>query len=629
MAWMNTLYLTYENNVQMAGKADQGQAPLSLIAHMVANAQIEITLNENGNFLHAAPVDKNESKTLIPVTEQSAGRSSGSVAHALCDTLSYIAEDFSDFSPDEKSAQKSREKFQKYISALEAWVHSEYSHPKAKAVYEYARQGKITSDLLHAGQLECSENGKLADKKMNGIPYEKLLVRFRVLSAYDRDAPSGVWEDATLFDSYTKYYLSIQAGRKDICYLTGTKETISVNHPKGILSANYGAKLISANDSAGFTFRGRFTNSDEACAVSYEATQKAHSALTWLAAHQGIAVGKQDKRTFICWNPKGKEVPNLDSVLVLEDDENEPASNTEAQYKKRLSDTFKGYRNQLDNNDDIVVIGLDAATTGRLSVTYYNELKASDFFNRLKKWGETCCWYFTEFTQDNKPYLKLKTPLTRRIVEYAFGTEQGNFVEVNDKVMKEQSQRILHCMIDEQPLPFDIVHALAIKASTPVAYSRGNHERILSVACALIAKYHKDKSKGVELKMTLDYENRDRSYLFGRLLAVAERVERSTFSREDKREPNAIRLQAAFMQHPMQTWYTLEKALLPYYAKLNPGSRIFYKDILSGIIKTLKGTDAGQLNKSLEDTYLIGYYLQRAEFTSRKDTENIEEDENA
>lgn len=73
--------------------------------------------------------------------------------------------------------------------------------------------------------------------------------------------------------------------------------------------------------------------------------------------------------------------------------------------------------------------------------------------------------------------------------------------------MKEQSQRILHCMLDEKPLPRDIVHAAALRASMPQAYSHGNHEQILSTACALISKYYYDKTKGVKFNMQLDDES--------------------------------------------------------------------------------------------------------------------------
>lgn len=57
MAWMNTLYQTYKANEKMAGKTTEG-APLSLVAHMTANAQIEVWVNPDGEFCGARPVEK-------------------------------------------------------------------------------------------------------------------------------------------------------------------------------------------------------------------------------------------------------------------------------------------------------------------------------------------------------------------------------------------------------------------------------------------------------------------------------------------------------------------------------------------------------------------------------------------
>lgn len=621
MAWMNMLYKTYEANAHMAGQTMQG-TPLSPVAHMIANAQIEILLEENGKFAGARAIEKEKAKTIIPVTEASASRARGVAPHALCDTLSYVAGDFGHYLSQKKAAEKAAEKFEKYLSALENWAHSPYSHPKVEAVYAYITKMRMTQDLILSGILECADGGKLLDKKLSGTAYEKALVRFRVLG----NPPDSVWQDESLFSCYTRYYLSSQNDKKDVCYLTGKSSPISINHPKGIIPSSYGAKLISSNDETNFTFRGRFISADEACTIGYEATQKAHHALTWLAARQGVTAGNQDKRTYICWNPHGKKVVNIANPLGLEDD-SAPRPYTEEEYKKRLYKTLSGFRGQLDDNDDIVVIGLDAATTGRLSITYYNELKASDFYDRLTSWGETCCWYFTKFTPERKPYTTVLTPLTKQIVLCAFGTEQGNFLETSDKVMKEQTQRILHCMLDRQPLPQDIVRAVFQRASMPQAYSYGHHEKILSTACALIAKYHNDRAKGVKIQMTLDYENTDRSYLFGRLLAVLEKAERSTFSRDETREPNAIRLQSAYINHPMSTWRTLDTALNPYFQRMKLGSRNFYKNLISEIVEKLDTDEQDILNRPLEDLYLIGYYLQRAELNRYlpKDENNKEE----
>ena len=99
MSWMSQLYKTYERNI---GKGQQDDVPLTPVAHMNAKAQVEITLNREGEFVDANVVDKKDSVTLIPVTESSSGRSSGVAPHALCDMLPYIAGDFPEYCEDEK-----------------------------------------------------------------------------------------------------------------------------------------------------------------------------------------------------------------------------------------------------------------------------------------------------------------------------------------------------------------------------------------------------------------------------------------------------------------------------------------------------------------------------------------------
>lgn len=625
MSWMSLLYQTYENNKAMAGKSGQ-KVPLSVVAHMVANTQIEITLDLKGNFLNAREVSKEDAKTLIPVTESSQGRASGIAPHALCDTLSYIAGDYKDYTVTEKEAKKSEDKFEAYIKALSKWNESSYSHPKVRAIYNYIEKRCMISDLVKCGVIILDKDMKFSVGKISGQPYEKAMVRFIVITG-ELEQSQRTWDDETLLNSYTNYYLSSQEGMKDICYLTGLYGKISTNHPKGIVSFNYGAKLISANDTSNFVFRGRFTSAMEACTVSYEATQKAHNALTWLVAMQGLSIGNKEKRTYICWNPGGKKIPILDDSFGFEEDE-DGGIYTEPEYKVHLQKALKGYTDQLENNDDIVIMGLDAATTGRLSITYFNELKASDYLKRLEDWGSSCNWYFTEFTQAKKPYNTVKTPTVRQIVSYAFGTEQGAFIEVNDKILKEQSQRIYYCMLDSQPLPGDIIHAIVQKASTPMAYSYGNHERVLSTACALVKKFHNDKKKG-SINMELDCKNHNRSYLFGRLLAIAEKVEKITYKGEETRTTNAIRLQAAFVNHPMRTWSVLESALIPYYQKVKPGTAEFFKRQVEDIFDMFQEKDQSILNKSLDETYLIGYYAQRKALrseASKKEEDRLEGD---
>ena len=634
MSWMEQLYKTYENNI---GKSQQDNSvTLTPLAHMDANAQIEVLLDAEGNFCGAHVIDKKDAVTLIPVTEDSAGRSSGIAPHALSDTLSYIAGDFEKYCKGEKLKKTVVDKYQCYMRQLKAWYESEYTHPKVSAIYKYIDKKNLISDLIKSGIVTLSDEETFDDKKISGQPYEKAIVRFRV---YDDNISNSTWEDTTLINAYTNYLMSVQDGKDDRCYLTGEMQIRTENHPKGIIAANYGAKLVSANDTQGFVYRGRFRNSEEAYSLSYETSQKIHSALTWLAKRQGVSIGTTDKRTFICWNPEGKETPDILNPLELDEEDMfnplgldlNSKDDTEEEYidisyKKKLFKTLQGYRDQFADTDNIVIMGLDAATTGRLSITYYNELSASDFLNRIMYWGETCNWLYLKFTEQKQPYYKLETPIFRKIAQCAFGRQQGKFIELNDKVLKEQVQRLMKCMLDNQPMPRDIVSALVNRASMPMAYSRTNRETLLATTCAIIMKYYIDKGimKGEMDEMKLNLENRDRSYLFGRLLAVLEKVERSTYEKGDSREPNAIRLQSAYVNHPLKTWKILEDALKPYFQKLKPGSREYYKRLISEITEQFCEEDPALLNQELKETYLLGYYLQRSELNKKKDEQKEE-----
>ena len=125
--------------------------------------------------------------------------------------------------------------------------------------------------------------------------------------------------------------------------------------------------------------------------------------------------------------------------------------------------------------------------------------------------------------------------------------------------------------------------------------------------------------------MALEPERKDRSYQFGRLLAIMEKVERDTYGTGESREPNAIRLQSVFCQRPMDTAYNLEKQLeRAYFPRLNPGSRIWYKNLMSGIMEIISDFP-GEENKPLDSTYLLGYYLQRSALYAKKNDNEVEE----
>ena len=587
MGLLQAGYRTYESRRALAGVPVEGEETLTPVSHMVQNVQIEITLGSDGAFQDAKAVPKENGKTIIPVTEESAGRVGvNDRAHPLTDKLQYLA-------------AFGGTKYAAYLSQLTAWDASPHSHPKVQAVLRYIKGGGILADLETAGLLTVAE---------------KCLVRWRVLSA-PPGSPAACFEDASLFAAFSDYYDSLRAGmEQDLCMLSGEMDTAAASHPKGVVAANFNAKLISANDSSGFTYRGRFTTADQAGVVGYTASQKAHSGLRWAAANDGVIMGG---RTFLWWNPEGKTLPRFDCFGLEPEDGAPEEKATFASYKDKLLKTLGGYRQALSYDDQVMVAALDAATTGRLSVTYYNELGAADFLDRLEEWYATCCW--------DSRYYGVQSPPIKQIALYAFGVQRGNFVEADDRVLREQVQRLLPCIVDRRPIPADLVRALAGRASLPLAYSPGNRERLLCIACAVIRKYRNDKKNKEEWTLALDENNPDRSYLFGRLLAVAEHVERSAFDAGEGREPNAVRIQSVFSQRPLYAWRILEEALRPYYQRLAPGLRQYYRNLTDGITERLESTNA-ELNKKLDDVYILGYYHQRAALRKKKETNKTTEE---
>lgn len=178
------------------------------------------------------------------------------------------------------------------------------------------------------------------------------MVRWRVVGLDDGEK-EACWADQSLFRAFIDCYRAKteDQGQK-LCMISGTLSRSAVQHPKGIAPVCGGnAKLISSNDSSGFTYRGRFAEDWQAATVSYEASQKAHSALRWLAANQGTQIGG---RVFLCWNPQGKPVRNVTDAFRKDT----TAITNPTEYKEDLRKTLLGYRAVLPDSAGVVIGGL-------------------------------------------------------------------------------------------------------------------------------------------------------------------------------------------------------------------------------------------------------------------------------
>lgn len=177
------------------------------------------------------------------------------------------------------------------------------------------------------------------------------------------------------------------------------------NYPKNIVSTAGNAKLISANDNTNFTYRGRFGNRDEALRIDSETSQKIHSTLRWLVNNHATIT---DTQAIIIWavkkpeenvvNPELNFAETLSHMLLNSESEQHDVVQdaliaTDMNYAKRFRALLRGYGSpdflQKHANKMAIVI-LDAATSGRLSVTFYRELRENEYLSVLMMGPSLC-----------------------------------------------------------------------------------------------------------------------------------------------------------------------------------------------------------------------------------------------
>jgi CRISPR-associated protein Csd1 len=632
MSWIQKLYETYNYCQPWVGKyGEVDERPLLPICHISARAHIEIVIDQQGNFLKAYLVEKQHSITIVPCTEQSASKvGSKPVGHPLCEKLQYVAGDFTKYGGEVTSGFKDdpEEPYRNFIEILTKWCGSEFAHPKAQAVLKYVEKKSVVKDLVNYQLLLVGSDGKFLAKKETkrekdkkdifstvNSQQDKAFVRWVVES--DEVGETEVWKDKTIWVSWMRYYFSTKE-KEPLCLVTGEEAVLTNNHPKYIRTSSDGAKLISSNDTKGFTYLGRFLTDQQACTISLEASQKAHSALLWLIDRQG-QVFRNDKKapelTIVAWAITDKKIPQpTDSSLDLVNDSEAEPPYTAENFATKFRNKILGYKAELGETKGVQVMAMDAASKGRLAITYYRELKGSDYLERLERWHQGCSWLHTygydKKTNKHFPFVGSPSPLD--IAEAAYGKK------ADDKLKNTTIARLIPCVVDGQAIPRDLVESAVKRASNRIGIKdlkdkkEKEWNKTLSIACALFKKF---KEKKENYDMSLDENRTSRDYLYGRLLAIAERLEEAAlYKAKEKRATNAARYMQQFSQHPFRTWNQLHSALTPYIVRL--GGAVYYKKIIADVT-CLFDPDEFKKDTPLTAEYLLGYYCQRQKLWER------------
>ena len=417
------------------------------------------------------------------VTEDSAGRS-GTVpaANPLTEQLEYCALGIDRFGGDPT-------KFGRYVKLLSAWVESGLANASVDAVRKYVQGGTLLNDLLRTKVLTTQGDAfaKVKVSKTLKLDPAKLWVRWSV-SGFGLQAET--WSDRSLAEGWARFDNGL-IEETSLCMLSGDVVRTTQKHPKRIRHSGDGAKLISANDFTGYTFKGRLLTSSEVITVGYISTQKAHNALRWLIARQG---SRNADQVVVAWAVRGAKAPpvitdSLDFLDALNEEEREYpeptppapyAGDAGQDYARRLAKVVSGYGSRLETHDQIVVMALDSATPGRMAILFYRELTGSEFLDRLERWHRELAWP-QNFGKERR---FVGAPAPRDIAEAAYGRR------VDEKLRKSTVERLLPCIVDARPLPRDLMLAAVTRATNRVALEHWEFERVLGIACSLVRGAH-------------------------------------------------------------------------------------------------------------------------------------------
>ena len=664
MSWMQKLYRTYEY-VQEQGLNDED---LALPFHMSKAVHLKVILNDKAELVGVERFDVKK-QVPIQVTEKSSKRAGSTIAsYALHDSLQYIAKTAGNYLTIEylsKVAEKDNGKkwkeflagtdeykqkfadtekakykdcFEFYEKQLSGWA--EFGNLKEiNIVLQYIQKGSLIEDLLEKQIFSFKDNILSAGKD---DPFSLTIVWAVEIS---NDPHSDLWSKNSIKKQWIEYQES-QSGEEreqpELCYITGERDYAAKAYPK--IEGN--AKLVSANDTSGFTFLGRFLSDKQAVALGRDVSQKAFNMLKWLIKRQGIRNGDQ---VTVAWAISGKPVPspmkdisseidwdNLDISAVENPDEiaaqrlpeNSEASldwsvNIGRAAAQIIKKKLHGYQAELKEYEQISLIMLDSATPGRMALTYYQEFLSADYFANLDAWIDDFSWYQRYSIEvpngkknDKRTQWRFLPPSPYSIADAVYGKS------LSDTLKKQLYARLLPVIAGGTfvPIPEDLVRQSFQAACNPNGCENWEWQRNIGVACALYKGWrarHHDLSQRRTYPMSLDTQNRSRDYLYGRLLAVAENTESyALYLAGEKRATTAERYMQRFAENPFATWRNIELALKPYQERLRNNGKDTGAQAI-GEIMELFATDDFTCDDKLSGEFLLGYHCQKMEIARR------------
>lgn len=596
------------------------------------NNILKVTLDENG-YLLSVEFAKTGEVYLFPVTENSAARSGRDPSpHPLEDEMQYCISKIAN----EKKFEAYKKEFDKF-----------YNHvvdPKVKlflkSIKTFLLNEKNYELILSRLPLEDIKKAKKDTNKRGDADkdhgFKKTFLSFTVKCQDEQHLEVDTFRD--LHNEFIRYTdeTSIANGNQGICNISGNREAITYKH-RGLMG---NAKVVSVSNNKE-TYFGRFNEGSDIIKIGRKSSEKIHLMLKFLLENRNSNIHLAGSLFLANWfsgdiqNSIGFDISKTEFDDYMDDEMQTPVS----EKNREIGKLFIKGSEKLNPSDKYYVMLVDKSSNGRISLKYYNEMQNSQLKENLEAWQDKYIWEKKNFKKNlYYPWV----PTLKKILLAAYGIEKEGKLITRDKGKKEnkegfskaQFQKLVIALLEGRSVPSNIKNALAQNIRNRQRYDKTWND-VLTVSLAILSEGKKEDNEMREK------DCQTRSYLYGRLLSVYDKLENDVLWDKNKKQglgkssairaTNAERYWNAFVNKPYTMMETLERSTryCVEYMKSN-GLGGFFKtmdEVKDEILKLLDTEEnRKKINAQLDSDFIFGYYAQKKEFFTKKEKEVKEED---
>lgn len=416
-------------------------------------------------------------------------------------------------------------------------------------------------------------------------------------------------EDSQLREQWEKYYEEKGDGEEEQyvaqCAVTGENAPIARIHGKikGVYGGlATGSVLIGFNNSSENSYGNEQSYNSN---ISKEVMRKYTEALNYLLKGRDHKITIDDI-TVIFW-AMSKDSGYEDNVMamLMGQPEGQDGIKTEEMIKDLLSrgsqlgitereveDKF----NDIDENVDFYIAGLKP-NSSRLSIKFILRKRYGDILMNIARFqGE----------------IQVKEPL-KVVPLYWIKGEMVSPKSSNEKVNPDLMTKLFEAVMYNNRFPVALLETLIRRVKT---------DKYINDTRAGLIKAYLNRNEKEEIKLALDYENRNQAYLCGRLFAVLEWLQKRALG--DLNTTIKDKYFASAAAKPATVFPKLLTLAQAHIKKLDgEGNKVYYNKLIGQIINEINDEFPTTLSLVDQGKFIIGYYQQNQDFFVKKEDREI------